>query len=183
MWHKLHRRCGGCRTTTRKYMARGLCSRCYLQQYQASHAERIATYKRRWREKHMERLLVEAKTHREMLHFDGMREKALKRAGYACEQCRSSEKLTVHHRDGNGRGSATPNNSLKNLQVLCRACHLAVHRDEIMRIRNASQRPQLLKCGRWSLKHDCCVKCGTTCSKHASKGVCMRCNVAQYRTR
>lgn len=47
-----------------------------------------------------------------------------------CELCGFSEetKLVIHHRDGNnGRLGKSLNNSIDNLQVLCRKCHPRVH--------------------------------------------------------
>ena len=40
-----------------------------------------------------------------------------------CEKCQSTKNLDVHHMDENPF-----NNSLKNLQVLCRSCHTKHHR-------------------------------------------------------
>ena len=39
-----------------------------------------------------------------------------------CILCGTDERLLVHHKDGNKF-----NNSLKNLSILCRACHNRVH--------------------------------------------------------
>ena len=45
-----------------------------------------------------------------------------------CQQCGvSNVKLHVHHRDGNGTTSLTPNHSPDNLIVLCPTCHLCMH--------------------------------------------------------
>lgn len=41
----------------------------------------------------------------------------------SCEICGSQSNLDVHHKDGDYQ-----NNNLKNLQVLCRSCHLKQHR-------------------------------------------------------
>ena len=183
MWCASHECCSGCKTTARKHMARGLCARCYLTRYRKANGKRIAKLKRQWRDNHFAELTAKEKVKRDARHFDGKRELALKRANYSCERCGTQSMLTVHHRDRNGRGTASPNNSLRNLQVLCRACHLAEHRGEIMHIRLSSRQPQLLKCGRWSLQHACCVVCGSTCSKHAAKGVCSRCYQIHCKTR
>ena len=49
------------------------------------------------------------------------------RAGRKCELCDEVNDLTLHHKDGLGRGfqekGGTPNNNPENLQVLCRKCH------------------------------------------------------------
>jgi 5-methylcytosine-specific restriction endonuclease McrA len=43
-----------------------------------------------------------------------------------CEQCASTNKLTVHHADGNKK-----NNRPENLQTLCWPCHAKKHRPGI----------------------------------------------------
>ena len=42
-----------------------------------------------------------------------------------CEICGESGKLDVHHIDGNFQ-----NNNLSNLKVLCRSCHMKIHRQK-----------------------------------------------------
>lgn len=41
----------------------------------------------------------------------------------ACEICGKTGRLDVHHKDGD-----YTNNTLDNLQVLCRSCHMKLHR-------------------------------------------------------
>lgn len=59
--------------------------------------------------------------------FDGNRDAAMARDGYQCRLCGKREQLVVHHIDGTGETSS-PNHGVENLAVLCRACHMAVHR-------------------------------------------------------
>lgn len=40
-----------------------------------------------------------------------------------CELCGKSGKMDVHHKDENYK-----NNEVENLQVLCRSCHMKIHR-------------------------------------------------------
>lgn len=61
--------------------------------------------------------------------FSGNRLKVLERDGYKCGDCGTTEKLHVHHIDGNGRGSKNPNNDMNNLITLCRKCHGKRHGD------------------------------------------------------
>ena len=51
-----------------------------------------------------------------------------------CNICGSTENLAIHHIDGNGRHNEENgnlvNNSLENLQLLCKRCHGSVHSKE-----------------------------------------------------
>lgn len=74
-------------------------------------------------ERHKEQYKLRAKTHREKIRFDGLRECVLKRDNYECIKCGSKNDLEVHHRDGRGRRKEIPNNHPDNLQTLCAKCH------------------------------------------------------------
>ena len=50
------------------------------------------------------------------------RRQSAKKAGAKCEECQSSQKLHVHHRDENPL-----NNDPSNLQTLCASCHRRWH--------------------------------------------------------
>lgn len=69
-----------------------------------------------------------------------MRDAALRRDKYTCQDCGGKRQITVHHKDRNGRGKPQPNNKLSNLKTLCRKCHMREHREEIRRPLN----------GRWN---------------------------------
>jgi hypothetical protein len=43
-----------------------------------------------------------------------------------CERCASKSNLVVHHRDRNRQ-----NNTLDNLETLCRLCHIQEHREDV----------------------------------------------------
>lgn len=51
------------------------------------------------------------------------RSKALEAYGAVCNDCGDTDTLEVHHKDRD-----RSNNSLSNLEVLCRACHVERHR-------------------------------------------------------
>jgi len=54
---------------------------------------------------------------------------ALKRANGHCEICfTAGKRLNVHHKDGNGLMSQTPNHSVNNLIVVCARCHMELHK-------------------------------------------------------
>lgn len=43
-----------------------------------------------------------------------------------CSECGSQDYLAIHHIDRSGQ-SDNPNNSLENLQLICRRCHSSLH--------------------------------------------------------
>lgn len=164
MWSRKFASCIVCGTNSAPHMAKGKCRRCYLKEYREnpSNVERIRENKRRW-------YLSEDRTEknreiRERRHYDGKRREALERAGYACERCGSTDKLVVHHKDGNGRGRSLPNNSLDNLEVLCRRCHAREHSTA----------------DGWSRNHSRCRDCGTAEIPHNARGLCRNCYARWY---
>jgi len=56
-------------------------------------------------------------------NFGGHRNAVFERDGNACVVCGATSKLIVHHVNGN-----KVNNSMENLVVVCRRCHLDIHR-------------------------------------------------------
>ncbi len=48
------------------------------------------------------------------------------KSDYKCSVCGEKESLSIHHIDGSGN-SKNPNNSLKNLILMCKWCHAAHH--------------------------------------------------------
>ncbi len=51
-----------------------------------------------------------------------LKKRILERDNYKCQNCTSSKRLVVHHKDEDKL-----NNTEDNLVVLCRACHMKVH--------------------------------------------------------
>lgn len=150
-------KCGG---TDKPHMARGRCSKCYLIEYNADpeNAERIKASK----DKHYKkRSRLEAKILREERSHDDKRDSILIRDGYKCVLCgRGTEAmLVVHHRDGNGRGSKTPNNSDDNLETQCRSCHATTH--------------GIIET--WARDYDACQMCGRSDRRHNAFGYCVGC--------
>ena len=168
-WSRKYDKCIVCKGADRTYMAKGMCSACYLRKY-ASRPENIKRRKelmKQWYPTYRPRFLLQQKITREELHFSGNREAVLRRDRYACTRCGSTDKLVVHHKDGKGRGySGLTDNSLDNLQTLCRRCHLTVH-ENVLHARHGL--------GRWSLKHNNCLRCGTSSKRHSSHGYCRTC--------
>lgn len=82
-----------------------------------------------------------------------------------CAYCRTAERLTIDHRVPMAAGGP---NVRENLVAACLTCNIS---------KKNGDRP-----GRWSQKHDQCIRCGTTEKKHVSKGRCSRCYNAETRT-
>lgn len=61
--------------------------------------------------------------------FGGNRLKVLERDGFKCVMCGSTDRLQVHHKDGNGRNKPKEqqNHDLDNLITLCAVCHIKEH--------------------------------------------------------
>lgn len=71
--------------------------------------------------------------------------------GEMCEECRTTERLHVHHMDGN-----ITNNDPSNLKTLCASCHLRWH---WAHGKTASKRQSVCKiCGAPARKLDMCQK-------------------------
>jgi len=56
-------------------------------------------------------------------HWSNVRQRALQRAEYACQLCKSVDRLQVHHNTYDRLGCEADN----DVVVLCRACHEAFH--------------------------------------------------------
>lgn len=166
MWNRRFAKCISCGTTDHPFMAKGMCSFCYLAKYRAEHADRIAEYKETWRQRNWTHVQQLTRLSREARNFAGKRDAVLARDGHKCAECGSKEQLVVHHKDGNGRGQSKPNNSMRNLVTLCRACH-ARHHGVV----------------EWARNFDCCRKCGTTERRHNAHGLCWRCYRTEYADR
>jgi hypothetical protein len=149
--------CPGCNDPTRKYVAKGLCGRCYDRAhygYTKFHhsAERPCIecgakpvqaedlckrcYMKKYRKRNRVRIYSQKTADREVDRFGGRRELIAKRAEGKCERCgitedtvraRTGHRLVVHHKDGHGLSSDMPNHAFDNLMLLCVPCHRKVH--------------------------------------------------------
>lgn len=97
--------------------------------YKKTEAYKISKRKsdRNYYDKNKEILLAYRKGKREMERFGRSRSSILYRDNNKCALCHSTEDLIVHHIDGQGRSTDTPNNNPENLVTLCRSCHMKVH--------------------------------------------------------
>ncbi len=71
----------------------------------------------------------------------------------ACELCRTTDNLAVHHEDRNWR-----NNDPSNIRTLCASCHTSLHhsRGDIVTKR---EQPPCLHCGKPSYRGGYCNTC------------------------
>jgi len=131
--------CSNCKSDRHDKHAKGLCKKCYQDQWYIKNPEakylhdrkcyiknketRIATSSRCYYRNREERLCT-AKIKYKMKSFDGNMIKALERDEYTCQLCNTTDgRLDVHHKDGQGINSIAPNHDLANLQTLCASCH------------------------------------------------------------
>ena len=156
MWNKNHESCVSCSETSRPHFGGGNCRRCYLREYNARNKDLVSAHRRDWYDKnggkHLSRKL------REQRWFDGNRDAVLARDGNQCVKCAAVTQLVVHHKDHNGRGSPEPNNSMENLETLCRACHASGHR-----------------AADWSRVSRACLTCERSDRRHNAHGLCVAC--------
>lgn len=80
----------------------------------------------------------------------------------------------VHHRDEN-----KTNNDPDNIELTSQSKHMSLHR------KNSQRSPEFnyRRDGKWSMKHDVCVDCGTTQWPYINKGRCAKCFNAARRTK
>ena len=141
------------------------CSRCCVSLWYKRNPEKYAEMRRRLRERQKQ-----GET-----YYGGNGIKALIRDNFKCQSCRKNKnevkRLEIHHIDGNG--SQKPykerNNKLENLITLCSPCHSMV---EISRRGHPAVNA---KSGKWAIRFEKCISCGTTEKKHICHGLCTRC--------
>ena len=87
--------------------------------------------------------------------WDRNRQRALERAGHRCEKCGSTKNVQVHHKRKVTDGGT---DSLRNLIVLCQACHSEKHPPP-------DWMAQMMKSGKWKkgkrVKRRATIKRGT----------------------
>lgn len=130
-WSKDRPACVRCKETSRPHFGKGLCRRCYLSDYNKRNLKQVRKLRDNWYRKNITPAFQKLK--REELHYGGLREAALKRDKYKCVRCGAIKLLCVHHKDRNGRPVeiTNKNNTLANLETLCRKCHINEHRIDL----------------------------------------------------
>jgi 5-methylcytosine-specific restriction endonuclease McrA len=166
MWSRKSDCCVRCGTTAVRHGGAGLCMSCYQKDWAIRQGAALRRYKQRWYEESKKRIDYRAKNQR---HRNGPVDAVLARFGHKCSLCGAKKHLQIHHKDHKGHNvpKRDRNNSIENLQVLCRACHGRLHGTV----------------EEWSRKHTQCVDCGTTERKHHAHGRCARCHLRAERQR
>lgn len=96
-------------------IAKGMCKKCYQ-----------AKYHKKYYEKNKQVVIRQSKAYSEVKLFGGNRGLAMSRDGNKCVRCGGTKGLCCHHKDRSG-STPKPNNSLNNLETLCRRCHAKEH--------------------------------------------------------
>lgn len=164
-WARDYSKCIVCGREDRPHMAKGKCSYCYSAEYQKDPKNESRVREQKHNHYHKSGGSALSKVKREERWFDSRRSEVLQRDNFKCRNCSEHRlsRLVVHHEDGNGRGSSSPNNDLDNLVTLCRSCHASHHSKSVG----------------WSRSYSQCLSCGTTDRKHNAKGLCWQCYMAK----
>lgn len=104
--------------------------KCFQKWNRFLNRDKIKVQKKAERIKHKQRYKDSNDFYHNKNRFGGNRYLALERDGYKCVWCgrdRTEVRLVVHHKDGHGPRSKTPNHELINLVTLCRSCHRKAH--------------------------------------------------------
>lgn len=141
MWSRNFTKCIDCESDARKHYGGGRCHRCYKKFNYSLNPDKYKEWeKERYlrRSEHIkaktheyylnnhDKMLKACKSYRERKWFNSLRNTVLTRDNNTCQECQKPG-IIIHHKDGNGRGSDNPNNSLDNLVTLCRSCHCKIH--------------------------------------------------------
>lgn len=112
------------------------------------------------------------KARRERQHFGVPREVVLRKTNGKCYYCEKPAEI-VHHLDHDGRGhehrGEEPGRDPQRLVGACRACHMDLHRHEMMLAKKTRAN------GHWARNYDCCVECGQSDRPHSGHGLCVNC--------
>lgn len=169
--------CKVCGCESERYPSLLLCKKCYQKEYNKQYyqrkKEKIKKATKEYYISNVEKQKESRKKYREKINFDNNRSKVLKRDNYSCSSCgkkETSSNLIVHHKDRLGRNSDIKNNELDNLVTLCRSCHAIEHSKDLKEALIEKYN------GKWSIKYDSCIECGTTERGHQGKGLCTRCH-------
>lgn len=113
-----------------------ICSKaCYFIRYNADNKTKIAQAQKTYAEQNKVKIAAYKILYEDRVRFSGNRIRALRRDKFTCMNCGyeapgptndRTKDVIVHHKDFSGK-NAKPNNSMDNLQTLCRPCHIRLH--------------------------------------------------------
>ncbi len=128
-------KCKECQEDTKQRII--LCPKCYAKDWRKKNPNKIRAYL----EKNKDRIKLQTNKNNDLKLFGGKRFIVLERDNWECQECGMTQEqnivlfgrsLSIHHIDGNGRGSKNPNNDLNNLVTLCFKCHPLADRGDIV---------------------------------------------------
>lgn len=143
--------CESCGKSSKR-LTRAMCHTCYMRWYLTSSEERRRKnyqHVNRWRKNNPEARKIEYKRavsrpgfkEKETLRkkisskkkqFGGNWEAVLDRDGHQCVMCHKPT-TTIHHKDGRGNSSNSPNNHIDNLITCCQSCHMKYYHPDLIK--------------------------------------------------
>lgn len=135
VWSRKHSCCIKCRGTEKKHNAKGLCIICYDKFHKSLPEVKVhrAAKLRERRRRNPDKLRQQLRDYSDRRFFGGNRQRVLERDKHRCTECGTKKQLIIHHKDGRGGHDGLPaNTALSNLVTLCRRCHIAVHREDLL---------------------------------------------------
>lgn len=81
-------------------------------------------YQREYCKNNHEKVLISNRNYIDKVRFGMSRNKIIKDT---CERCGGTNRLSIHHKDGQGRNAINPNNDPSNFETLCNDCHIDHH--------------------------------------------------------
>ena len=96
-------------------------------EWRKKNPEKVNQYNKKYRKIHR----AETRQNWNDLHTGGRWQEVMDRDKKQCRTCGAKIRILIHHIDKNHK-----NNELGNMMVLCRACHMDIHRNDINKSTN-----------------------------------------------
>lgn len=117
----------------------------YQKEYYKKNKQKVHKRQKEYYKNNKEDRIERTKIYNDNSWFAGNKERALERDNWQCQNCGINQeqhiiifgrRISVHHKDGNGRNTQDKNNNLDNLQTLCIRCHASIHHKDDNKNRN-----------------------------------------------